>query len=173
MTRNRTARGQTRAVRATAPDPLPLVVPSNERAVGEIFVDGLGCVRQNQAGLLPGGCVEQTKVVLLISPVDTGASCILFHHCPLLKAVVSNRCDHKHAFLQPGERFIVEPLSATSFEGSLLGQSGERGCERLVISVRALNLADSSLPLRMFLSTATTLKRKTGRQQRKRNRVNL
>jgi hypothetical protein len=40
-------------------------------------------------------------------------------------------------------------------------------CERLVISVRALTLADSSHPLRMFLSTSATLKRKAGLQKRK------
>jgi hypothetical protein len=42
--------------------------------------------------------------------------------CPPLQAVVVKALlTTKHAFLQPGERFIVEPLSATSFEGSLLG----------------------------------------------------
>jgi len=33
-------------------------------------------------------------------------------------------------------------------------------CERLVISVPALKLADSSHPLRMFLATSATLKEK-------------
>ena len=40
-------------------------------------------------------------------------------------------------------------------------------CERLVISVRALTLGDSSHPLRMFLTTSATLKRKAGQQKRK------
>src|SRR5688500_7776505 len=69
-------REQQRAARLLQAYGNPLSRVTSTQA-GKVLGDRLWRVWQDLFGLLPGRCVEQTKVVLFVGPVDTEASCIL------------------------------------------------------------------------------------------------